>query len=68
MRVGLPVQREIPVGSKWRENDRRSDRVVEVIGYTHDGKIWIKSGIGRRTAANPNRFNGRHGGYTRIDS
>lgn len=68
MKVGLPVQREIPVGSKWKENDRRSTRIVEVLGYDDSGKVMIKTlSTGRRTFANPNRFNGRHGGYTRID-
>jgi hypothetical protein len=62
-----------PVGSIWKEVDPRLDRHVKVTGYDNLGFVGIAgcSADGsyvsaRLTWANPSRFNGKRGGYTRI--
>lgn len=58
-----------PVGSRWKDNDPRIERTVVVIGVTTRGKVWLKNEKNnRRTSADPERFNGKSHGYTRIDA
>lgn len=60
------------IGSRWRENDKRAwGEVITVVGYDErSGKVVIERGHGHpyatRTKASPQRFNGKHGGYSEI--
>jgi hypothetical protein len=60
-----PTGIEIKVGQRWRENDRRFSRVVEVVGIdTEKQKIQVK--YVRTTTASLSRFNGKYGGYSLV--
>jgi hypothetical protein len=50
------------VGQRWRENDKRFDRYVRVVGWNTETKR-IQINGGRPTWASAKRFDGRSGGY-----
>jgi hypothetical protein len=57
---------EFNVGDKWKECDKRFDRIVEVVGWNAaKGKIQLKSNH-RYTWASAKRFNGKGRGYARV--
>lgn len=59
---------EIKIGQKWKENDPRFLRVVEVMGFDENGKVIIKTiNTGRITKAMPQRFNGKRGCYAILE-
>jgi hypothetical protein len=50
----------IKVGQKWKEVDPRFDRIFEVVGFTEEGRVKIRTlGWSKITHANPQRFNGK---------
>jgi hypothetical protein len=57
-----------PVGSKWKERDRRVQRTVEVV--RHDlGKRRVRiycPQTDQLSWAKPERFNGKSGGYSPV--
>jgi hypothetical protein len=58
-----------PVGSKWKEADMRVARTVQVVRYDiENGRIRINClETQRLTWAKPERFNGKSGGYVKIE-
>ena len=58
-----------PVGSKWKEADQRVARTVQVVRYDiENGRIRINClETQRLTWAKPERFNGKSGGYVKIE-
>lgn len=60
-----------PIGSRWREVDRRFDRVIVVLRHNERmDKVGIKTEgkSGFSGWAKRSRFNGKSGGYARIDA
>lgn len=74
-KVNLAINKDtIPLGSRWRENDPRHDRIVQVVNYLEDR---LKVGIAtvqedgslaeRITWAKVERFNSTaRGKYSRV--
>lgn len=58
-----------PVGSKWKERDLRVSRTIEVVRHDlANGRVRINCIETQRLSwAKPERFNGKSGGYARID-
>jgi hypothetical protein len=58
-----------PIGSKWKERDQRVSRTIEVVRYdVANGRVRINCIETQRLSwAKPERFNGKSGGYARID-
>ncbi len=55
------------IGSLWRENDRPGSVVKEVIAHDKVYKrVRLKGAI--KTWASLHRFNGKPGGYSRVES
>lgn len=71
---------ELKIGQIWRENDKRFDREVEIIGFVPDVKKSVKiktikniclnanypERLGKVTFADAKRFNGKYSGYSFI--
>lgn len=57
-----------PVGSKWKERDRRIKRTVEVVRHdVANGRVRIYClETDQLSWAKPERFNGKSGGYAPI--
>lgn len=65
--MSKPIERP-PIGSRWKENDPRVERIVTVLGYEErTGQVCITSKPGVISWANPKRFNGKRGGYSRVN-
>jgi len=64
----MPQTQYPPVGSKWRDRDRRGERTVKVI--RHDlakGRVRIYClETDQLTWAKPERFSGKSGGYESL--
>ena len=58
-----------PIGSKWKERDVRVSRTIEVVRYdVANGRVRINCIETQRLSwAKPERFNGKSGGYARVD-
>jgi hypothetical protein len=59
-----------PIGSQWRDRDVRKSRTLKVIRYDSEKRKVRIHCIETDTLswAKPERFNGKSGGYARIDS
>jgi hypothetical protein len=59
---------DVQVGQVWKEIDNRPGFALHktVVGFAGDGRVVLRSGTGRKTRAQRERFNGKTGGYRLI--
>ena len=63
-----PIQTAVRIGQKWRELDKRFPHLParEVVGID-GGKVLLMRSDGRHAKCDPERFNGRNGGYVLVE-
>ena len=67
MSISKITKRSVPVGSKWLDTRDITRSVVVVEHDKITGKVVIDCN-GRKTKANLERFNGKQGGYKRVET